>query len=78
METLRKEIETALNRHSAENGSDTPDFILAEYLVGCLRAFDAAVSAREAWYGRSKEGVKDLGHNAPFSGERSESAATGS
>lgn len=55
MKTMRKEIEEALNRHSAENGSDTPDFILATYLIGCLSAFDAAVVAREKWYGRPKQ-----------------------
>ena len=49
---LRAEIATAINRVSAENGSDTPDFILAEYLTDCLAAFDRAVSARENWYGR--------------------------
>ena len=49
---LRKEIETAINRNSAENGSDTPDFILAEYLTDCLAAYDKAVATREDWYGR--------------------------
>ncbi len=49
---LRKEIEQAINRNSAENGSNTPDFILAEYLTDCLAAFDKAVKAREEWYGR--------------------------
>ena len=47
---LHSEIETALNRASAENGSDTPDFILANYLLACLAAFDAAVHARSSWY----------------------------
>lgn len=46
-----EEIRAALNRYSAENGSNTPDFILAQYLLGCLAAFDAAVSQRAAWYG---------------------------
>lgn len=45
--TFRKEIESLINRHSMENGSDTPDFILADYLVACLTAFDAAVKRRE-------------------------------
>ena len=44
--TLRQEIAAAINRHSAENGSNTPDFILAEYLTDCLAAFDKAVNAR--------------------------------
>jgi hypothetical protein len=51
MKGLREEIERAINRRSGENGSNTPDFILADYLVSCLAAFDRAVQARERWYG---------------------------
>ena len=40
-----------INRNSAENGSNTPDFILAEYLTDCLTAFDRAVTLRCRWYG---------------------------
>lgn len=56
-ESLRKEIEEAINRNSAENGSNTPDFILADYLRDCLAAFDRAVKAREEWYGRIPDAV---------------------
>ena len=49
MNNLRKEIESAINRNSAENGSDTPDFILAEYLTECLAAFDKACNRRKDW-----------------------------
>lgn len=49
---FRKEIESTINRFSKENGSNTPDFILAQYLVDCLSAYDKAVTAREKWYGR--------------------------
>lgn len=52
MDQLRKEIETSINRVSAENGSNTPDFILAEFLTDCLAAFDKASRAREKWYGK--------------------------
>jgi hypothetical protein len=52
MSNLRKDIEIAINKHSAEGGSDTPDFILAEYLIDCLAAYDKATVARETWYGR--------------------------
>ena len=44
MSNLRKEIETVINCNSAENGSNTPDFILAEYLINCLNAFDLATN----------------------------------
>lgn len=47
--SLRYEIEQAINRCSAENVSDTPDYILAEYLIDCLQAFDKAVNARTVW-----------------------------
>lgn len=47
---LKDDIMHAINKASAENGSNTPDFILAEYLVGCLENFDKTMSLREAWY----------------------------
>lgn len=50
---LSNEIASALNRYSAENESNTPDFILAKFLLGCLQAWDNGVRERERWYGRS-------------------------
>lgn len=38
--------------------SDTPDFILAEFVEICLHAFDLGVNKREVWYGRPEEEVK--------------------
>lgn len=45
-------LERLINHYSAENGSDTPDFILAQYLTMCLEAYNGAVQRREQWYGR--------------------------
>jgi hypothetical protein len=50
------EIVATLNRHSRENGSNTPDFVLAQFLLDALKAFDRAVNLREAWYGRTDKG----------------------
>ena len=47
MDDFRKELEKLINQHSKENGSDTPDFVLAEYLNDCLSAYNKAVSKRE-------------------------------
>ena len=55
--TLEGDIQDAINRHSAENDSDTPDFILAEYLIGCLAAWNAGVKARQRWYGKDLDEV---------------------
>lgn len=46
---FRSELETIINRYSKENGSNTPDFILAEYLDDCLAAFDKASKRRTKW-----------------------------
>lgn len=45
------ELCAILNRHSSENDSGTPDFILAEYLTECLQAWNRAVQKRQDWYG---------------------------
>lgn len=44
---LRQELQVLLNRYSAENNSNTPDYVLAYFLLDCLTAFDKAVAARE-------------------------------
>lgn len=52
-EEFKKELADLINRHSLENCSNTPDFILAEYLADCLDQFNKASNAREKWYGKS-------------------------
>ncbi len=51
-ETFREELRYLINRYSIENASNTPDFILGEYMQNCLNAFEVAVQQRETWYGR--------------------------
>ena len=53
-ENFREELETLINCCSKENGSNTPDWILAEYLSDCLASFDLATTRREKWYGRNE------------------------
>jgi hypothetical protein len=52
MSDLRRDLGSVLNRYSMENGSNTTDFILADYLIDCLTAFDSAIQKRATWYGR--------------------------
>ena len=52
---LAKEFEEAINRHCRENESNTPDFLLAEYLMDCLVAYEKIHDANEKWYGRKLE-----------------------
>ena len=61
---LLKELADVLNRNSAENASNTPDFILAKYLIFCLNAFNETIKLREAWYGEKEyKAKKEVNNN---------------
>lgn len=53
-ETFEEQLRQLINRESLENKSDTPDFILAEYMAACLDAFNKAVNRRTVWKGRER------------------------
>lgn len=44
---FRHELESLLNSQNMENGSQTPDYVLAQYLTDCLCAFDTATKSRD-------------------------------
>lgn len=52
---FRRELSSLVNRFSKENGSNTPDFILADYIADALTTFDRATRARDDW-----AGIKDI------------------
>ena len=49
MTEFQKELADLINKHSLENPSNTPDFILAQYLADCLDAFNVATNQRDGW-----------------------------
>ena len=57
MKDFREKLERLINNESMENGSNTPDFILAEYLTDCLQAFNCAVNKREEWKSNEQKAV---------------------
>lgn len=69
MSPLEQAITTALNQHSAENTSNTPDFVLAGFLTAALQAFDTAVQQRENWYGRDPRPTYAAPQPAPVTQE---------
>ena len=52
---FEKELSSLINKHSAEQKSDTPDFVLAAYLNDCLTAYNKTVAWNKAWH--SPDGV---------------------
>jgi hypothetical protein len=64
-QTFAAELEAILNKHSMENASNTPDFILAHYLLACLLAWNTGLQQRESWYGRDHRLVSSIPVNEP-------------
>jgi len=58
-EDFARELKELINKHSQENDSNTPDFILANFMSNCLEAWNEAVQQRENWYDRDKEPVEE-------------------
>lgn len=50
MSKFLEDLRHVINVHSQESGSNTPDFILAQYLFRCLEAYGEAVTARDKWW----------------------------
>lgn len=46
--SFHEELTHLLNKHSMETRSNTPDFILAEFMTGALKAYESAVQYRDA------------------------------
>ena len=73
MKDLEKHLSELLNSVSRENDSNTPDFILAEYMMACLCAFELANNKREVWYNTElipgRIGAKACGCSEPVQGE---------
>lgn len=44
---FRRGLEQLINRYSMEGGSDTHDFLLADYLMACLTAYETTVNERK-------------------------------
>lgn len=64
--SFERDLAALINRYSMENDSNTPDFILAQYMADCLEAFNRAHVARREWYAKpGGEERQPLGVMAP-------------
>lgn len=53
MNDLFEELRGLLNRYSCDGDSNTPDFILVNYLIGCLNSYKEAVKDTAKWFGNN-------------------------
>ena len=49
-EAFARELKQLINKYSLEDGSDTPDFVLAEHLIRSLELFHLSTNVRKSWY----------------------------
>ena len=47
---LSAKLRILLNSESRESASDTPDYLLAEFILRCLKAYENAVKERDQWF----------------------------
>lgn len=67
---FREELSILLNKYSREHGSNTPDFILAKYILAVVKAFDRAANTRDIWYEHhcseeKKKKIREFGLSQP-------------
>lgn len=56
---FEKELESLINRYSMESGSNTPDYIIVEYMKNSLENFHHATRLRDNWYGGKRSVIND-------------------
>lgn len=47
---FKKDLASVINKHSRERFSNTPDFILAEYIYQCLSAYERTIKMNFDWH----------------------------
>lgn len=52
--TFEKELEHLINKYSIDNQCNTPDFILAKYMVKSLEPLRKMIDTRAEWYGHTE------------------------
>lgn len=58
--TFRQELTELINRYSLETVSDTPDFVLAQYLLECLGTYNRTIAQRKDYWGVDDDASKKI------------------
>ena len=56
MNEFKKELTSLLNRYGLDNACETPDYILADYVDGCLKNYCSTIAVNIAWHKWRKNG----------------------
>lgn len=50
VKTFKEELTELLNKHSKDNDTNTPDFILAGLITDFLESLERVIKARDQWH----------------------------
>ena len=53
--TFRQELTGLINKHNLEQHCNTPDYIIAEYLVNCFNSYCEVKNHNDVWHGIGKD-----------------------
>ena len=56
---FEKELEHLINKYSIEKDSNTPDFLIVSYLMGCLQNWNISTLNRERWFRATPKELSD-------------------
>lgn len=59
-ESLKRDLIKVMNMHGIDTGCSTPDYILAEYLIDCLKSYKKMDDANRTWHGLSIKAELEL------------------
>jgi hypothetical protein len=55
--SFEKDLESLINKYSKENESNTPDYILAKYMLRSLENFNLTLKERSEWYNEPVDNI---------------------
>lgn len=59
-ESLKRDLSKVMNNHGIDTGCSAPDYILAEYLIDCLKSYKKMDDANRTWHGLSIKAELEL------------------
>lgn len=63
MTKFEEKLTELINTYYTQNDSKTPDFILADFIMNSINAFNNSVILRDKWYEYLGDNEKKLGEN---------------
>ena len=65
VEGFRKDLTALINKYGLENACDTPDYILADFLINVYDTYCLHITRRDEWFGFDPFGAPEQEAGGP-------------